>query len=195
TFSPALGRRYNEWRTLTRSTRSRCQISLSTAVCGRGCPNWPRLAQRLPHCLSHQRGACVRANKSLHRTEQTVTRFAFAKRAPVCSAAELCRSADQDRGSPMTFRSKIDAWIALLSIGAVVACLGGLIHVALTKSSLLALAMSPLLLVGVVLPVWLLSSTYYVLNETELLVRSGPLQWRVPLADIRAITPTRNPLS
>lgn len=95
----------------------------------------------------------------------------------------------------MTFRSKIDAWIALLSIGAVVACLGGLIHVALTKSSLLALAMSPLLLVGVVLPVWLLSSTYYVLNETELLVRSGPLQWRVPLADIRAITPTRNPLS
>lgn len=95
----------------------------------------------------------------------------------------------------MTFRSKIDAWIALLSVGAAAACLGGLIHVALTKSILEAMVVSPLLLLGIVLPPWLLTSTYYVLGDTELLVKSGPLQWRVPLVDIRAVTPTRSALS
>ena len=33
------------------------------------------------------------------------------------------------------------------------------------------------------------------LTEHDLLVRSGPFRWRVPLGQIHSVTPTRNPLS
>lgn len=92
-----------------------------------------------------------------------------------------------------SFRSKIDAWIGLVGVAAAVVSIGAIVHIALTQSVPLAMAVAPLLLVGV-LPLWLMSSTAYVLSDTELTVRCGPLDWRVPLADIRGITPTRNPL-
>ena len=49
--------------------------------------------------------------------------------------------------------------------------------------------------IGVGLPLWLLLGTRYILEPDQLLVRSGPFRWRVPIADIVRITPTTNPLS
>jgi hypothetical protein len=48
---------------------------------------------------------------------------------------------------------------------------------------------------GIVLPLSLLLSTHYTLEPRQLVVQSGPFQWRIPLADITAITPTSSPLS
>lgn len=49
--------------------------------------------------------------------------------------------------------------------------------------------------VGVGLPLWILVATHYTLDSQLLLVQSGPFKWRVPVADITNITPTKNPLS
>src|SRR5690606_1532665 len=65
----------------------------------------------------------------------------------------------------------------------------------LATSPSLAVALAALLLVGVILPLWILRSTYYTLDARYLHVRSGPFKWRVPLRDIRAVRPTRSPLS
>ncbi|MEO7793345.1 MAG: PH domain-containing protein [Thermoanaerobaculia bacterium] len=96
---------------------------------------------------------------------------------------------------PIRFRSKVDGWLAaVLLISAVVSVLA-VASVAVAESPLFALVISPMLLVSVVLPVWLLRSTEYRIDSSELHVRSGPFSWRVPLSEIRAISPTRNPLS
>jgi hypothetical protein len=96
---------------------------------------------------------------------------------------------------PITFRSKVDWWFgaALLVSGAVSGM--AVIVVAVVESPLPALAVSPLLLLSVGLPLWLLRATRYTFDDANLGVRCGPFAWRVPLGDIRAVTPTRNPLS
>lgn len=42
---------------------------------------------------------------------------------------------------------------------------------------------------------WILRSTYYVIEADTLLIRSSFITWRVPIRDIRSITPTRSALS
>lgn len=49
-----------------------------------------------------------------------------------------------------------------------------------------------LIVLGTILPVWLLVSTNYVVTDRELLVRTGPFSWDVPLHDIESVTETRN---
>lgn len=95
----------------------------------------------------------------------------------------------------VSFRSKVDWWLRLVLLAAAAASIVALVSLALTESPLQALAFSPVLLLSVVLPVWLMSSTTYTLDAEELLVRSGPLTWHVPLRDIHGVRATRNPLS
>ncbi len=45
------------------------------------------------------------------------------------------------------------------------------------------------------LPVWILFSTYYVIDSKVLRVRSGPLSWDIACCDIQSVVPTRSPLS
>ena len=54
---------------------------------------------------------------------------------------------------------------------------------------------TPALLLPAALPLWLLRTTDYTITDTHLRIRCGPLRWSVPLADVRAIGPTRNALS
>ena len=42
---------------------------------------------------------------------------------------------------------------------------------------------------------WLITTNYYVLGEMDLLIRCGPLWWKVPLKNVEKITPTWNPFS
>ena len=94
------------------------------------------------------------------------------------------------------FRSKIDLWL----LGIVLAGLG------LPCAILIAEILGPepasglglvvaLLLAGLLFVIWTWTTTDYTLAPGELLIRSGPFHWRVPLAEILAVTPTRNPLS
>jgi len=43
--------------------------------------------------------------------------------------------------------------------------------------------------------VWIFRTTRYELDGRELVVRSGPFRWRIDLATIESVTPSRNPLS
>jgi hypothetical protein len=95
----------------------------------------------------------------------------------------------------ITFRSTVDWWLAaVLSISAA-ASATAVVIVSVVESPLLGLAIAPLLLLSVGLPMWLLRATTYTFGDTDLEVHCGPFAWRVPLREIRAVTATRNPLS
>jgi membrane protein YdbS with pleckstrin-like domain len=96
---------------------------------------------------------------------------------------------------PIVFRSKVDAWLGAVLIGAALASVGSAAAVAMVREPLHAVIVVPIVLLGAVLPLWLLRTTDYTLNAAELLVRCGPFKWRIPLGDIRTVTATRNPLS
>jgi len=95
---------------------------------------------------------------------------------------------------PRRFRSKLDTWLLVTLIAAVLMSAGAAFTLRGASSPDRWIAV-PALLVGAGLPVWLLLGTHYTITDTELRVRSGPFGWRVPLAEIRSVTPTRNPLS
>lgn len=95
----------------------------------------------------------------------------------------------------VTFRSKVDWWLRVVLLTAAAASIVALAAVAATESPQKALAFSPVLLLSVALPIWLMRSTTYTLDVDELLVRSGPFTWHVPLKEIREVRATRNPLS
>ena len=55
--------------------------------------------------------------------------------------------------------------------------------------------MAPLLLLAGVFQLHALYSVEYTLDATDLRIRASFFRWRVPLAAIESIEPTRNPLS
>jgi hypothetical protein len=95
----------------------------------------------------------------------------------------------------IVFRSRID----LLLAGLVLVPL--LLAVALAAQRAVARGQRPnavvlaTLLGSVALVVWIGATTAYRLTDRELLVSSGPLRVRVPLAQIQRITRTRSVLS
>jgi hypothetical protein len=95
----------------------------------------------------------------------------------------------------VTYRSAIDAWVLLVLGGgtAVAIVSSGAVLVAGDASTRVAALLAAAF--GVGLPAWILLSTSYTLTAEDLVVRSGPFRWRLPIADITAIVPTRNPLS
>ncbi|WP_406672523.1 PH domain-containing protein [Natronospira sp.] len=92
------------------------------------------------------------------------------------------------------YRSKIDTWLLLVLLGVMGVCAYSGVNMFLSghEAWWSYLAVWGL---GVLLPLWLLTGTYYVLSPERLIVRSGPVKWQVPVSEIRSIIPTRNPLS
>lgn len=94
-----------------------------------------------------------------------------------------------------SFPSRVDAWLAVLvasSMGITLVASGlsfipGPLAVAAT---LMAVC---LLISGFILV--LFTTTRYIVDDEAVLVRSGPLKWRIPLRDITEVRPTMNPLS
>ncbi|MDP3516261.1 MAG: PH domain-containing protein [Pseudohongiella sp.] len=93
------------------------------------------------------------------------------------------------------YTSKIDTWLAVVLLAAVIACLVAFGFSFRTGSVAQVVATFPAILIGAALPIWLLLSTSYTLSERTLLVKSGPFKWRVPIKQITSITPTSSPLS
>lgn len=94
-----------------------------------------------------------------------------------------------------TYRSAVDTWLWIVLGAAIVVVVAtcGTLLVAGDGASLAIGLFSGLF--GAGLPIWVMASTSYTVTPSELVVRSGPFRWRRPIADITAITPTRNPLS
>jgi hypothetical protein len=90
-----------------------------------------------------------------------------------------------------TYRSKVDGKIALVTALAVVV----LVVVGATipdRSHDVAVALHVVSLFCLALCIWTLLGTYYVIDATTLVVRSGPFHWTVPLRDIRSVQPSRD---
>ena len=95
----------------------------------------------------------------------------------------------------MKFRSAVDTWFYLLTLG-----LPGAIFIFVVVS-IGALSTAAIGVIGVVavftlgLPVWLLLSTYYLVEAGTLKIRSGPFSWSLPLNEIGSVKPSRSVLS
>jgi hypothetical protein len=95
----------------------------------------------------------------------------------------------------LVFRSKVDAWLGAILIATPILAVASVLANAVVQGGAVLVFVGLLAVFPVSLPLWLLCSTHYTLTATELVVRCGPFSWQVPLRDIRAVQPTRNPLS
>jgi hypothetical protein len=94
------------------------------------------------------------------------------------------------------FRSKVDWWIRLLLgiaiagmfVGSATVILEGADPVETTVTILACIA-------GFALIVWVLTGTHYTVDRGTLIVRAGPMRWRIPIDEITAVEATRSPLS
>jgi hypothetical protein len=92
------------------------------------------------------------------------------------------------------FVSKRDAWLVALLWGA------SFVDFAVAAWLLLVFEgvpvfVAPLLLAAGVFQLQTLHSTHYTFESAELVIRASFFRWRVPLAAIDSVEPTRNPLS
>lgn len=97
--------------------------------------------------------------------------------------------------TPIVHPSKIDTWL-LAVLGLVIAISAYASYEVLgaaTQAAWWSAIVTAAL--GMGLPLWILGSTRYILDARQLRVRSGPFSWRIPLHEITAVSPTRNPLS
>jgi Bacterial PH domain len=90
-----------------------------------------------------------------------------------------------------TYRSKVDGKIA----GVTVLTIAVLIVAGATlpdRNHDTAIVLHAVSLFCLALCVWTLIGTYYVIDATSLLVRSGPFHWTVALREIRSVQATRD---
>ena len=98
----------------------------------------------------------------------------------------------------LAFNSKIDLWILILLLSAVALCgwiLADYWTLLLRRGWLLASLLAVPLAIGIVLPLWIVTSLKYYLSDRSLRVRCGPFQWRIAISDIKGVDPTRNSVS
>lgn len=98
----------------------------------------------------------------------------------------------------MRFESKRDLWIVLLIRGVPVVVLAALSYAWYRSHADLSGPIAGaiiLLLAELFVFEWMFRSTYYLIEGETLVIRSGFIRWRVPIREIRSITPTRSPAS
>ncbi|PPT73657.1 hypothetical protein XthCFBP4691_20115 [Xanthomonas theicola] len=95
----------------------------------------------------------------------------------------------------MTFRSKIDWWLAAIMLVVIAASLATVIAASHGRSNGGLLTAAAVFVIGTVLPAWLLLSTAYTVESEVLIVRSGPIRQRIPPDQISDISPSSNPVS
>lgn len=99
-------------------------------------------------------------------------------------------------GSRRVFPSKRDGWIvALLWVGVLGLFIAAGALWTTSEPLLFRAGMSVLLAAAGGFALWVLYGTYYILTAYDLVIRSGPFRWIVPLDAITEVYPTRNPLS
>lgn len=98
----------------------------------------------------------------------------------------------------MRFESKRDTWLIVFTLlGPIVVFFAIAAQWYVRRRDLHGpIAGAAIVIVAVLIFVsWFFRSTYYVIDGDTLVLRSAFLTWRIPIRDITAVTPTRNPLS
>lgn len=93
----------------------------------------------------------------------------------------------------MRFRSKVDAWL----VAALAALVGFplLMSIGAMRSANVPGGALLLMVLPIAFVIWIFTTTFYVVTATDLVVRSGPVNRRIPLTSITGVRATRNPLS
>jgi Bacterial PH domain len=91
--------------------------------------------------------------------------------------------------------SRIDLWLIVAIVVAVITSIGAGVLVFLAGPPVAQWIALANLFAGVGLPLWILLGTSYTLTQEQLLIRCGPFHWKVPISEIREVTPTRSALS
>lgn len=100
------------------------------------------------------------------------------------------------KGAGTIYPTKRDAWLVALLWVAVIALLTATWNLWRAPGSMtFRLIMSALLVASAAFVLWVLYGTRYMLTDYDLIVRSGPFRWTVPLDSITEVFPTHNPLS
>lgn len=94
-----------------------------------------------------------------------------------------------------TFRSAIDTWFWVVLVCSDVALVVAFVMTLASGSTEGVVIVAVVSVVAMGLPLWLAFSTTYTVDANELLIRSGPFRWRVPLAEIESVAPSRSVLS
>lgn len=97
----------------------------------------------------------------------------------------------------MKYPSKQDWWIILLAWIPMVATIGLGLFTMVEKASTLSeqILMFASCIVVPLFFLWMMMTTYYLIEEKTLVIRFGPFKKSVPLASITSIRKTRNPMS
>ena len=95
----------------------------------------------------------------------------------------------------VTYKSKKDTWLMMVIYGSVLAALAASVTLVVSGSPADLLIAVSLFAAGVIFPIWLVRTTYYVLDDQQLIVRSGPFRWSILLARIDSVKRSRNILS
>ena len=90
-----------------------------------------------------------------------------------------------------SMKSAVDVWIAAVLLGSALVCLWAAFYSILVGGLVGWIIGVPTLLIGTVMPLWMLLGTVYRLEAEQIVARSGPFRWRVAYRDIRSITRRR----
>jgi hypothetical protein len=93
------------------------------------------------------------------------------------------------------YGSKIDGWLAALSLAGVVAILTTLSTASHIGGAALTVFVVALACTILGLLIWVIVGTYYRFDGGVLVVCSGPFRWRIPVKEIQSIEPSNSPVS
>lgn len=94
------------------------------------------------------------------------------------------------------FRSKVDSWILILMIVAIVVQIVAVGAAALQAGDPIVTTGLILLVIAVSgLMVWLLVGTHYTVDHGLIRIVAGPFRWKVPVDQITSVAASRSPLS
>lgn len=93
------------------------------------------------------------------------------------------------------FKSKIDKWLLICLILSIVACLLGASVALKTGGTVNYVFASIMLIIGAGFPFWLLISTRYIVDDTDLKIISGPFSWNIPIQSITSVREVENAIT
>ena len=102
-----------------------------------------------------------------------------------------CTGSSQWTVSEMIYKSKIDAWLVLVILGLPLGLLFGIAFGETTSTAELIIAVAAIGAVTLLFA-WMVATTDYRFRDDSLHIRSGPLNWTIPLSGIRRIERSRS---
>jgi hypothetical protein len=94
------------------------------------------------------------------------------------------------------FRSKVDTWLLLLLVIAIVVQVWALVAVLSTNQSAAVSGLTAAIIIpGILLTVSVLMRTNYTVAGGVLKIVSGPFRWSIPIVDITEVVDSRSPIS